>query len=97
MANSQTSVDQMSNLLTSGPAEHTQLHVPLSRGAVSNVSLARTDVLSYVEPLPLNQLVCHSTHIVRSWPAARRDELLAVAYRDMAVTRRNMADITPLP
>ena len=94
MANSQTPVDQMTDLLTSGPAEHAQLHVPLSRGAVSDVSLASTDLLSYVEPLPLNQLICHSTCTVRSWPAARRDELLAVAYRDMAVARRNMADLT---
>ena len=57
MANSQTPVDQMTDLLTSGPAEHTQFHVPFSRGAVSNVSLA-------------------------------------VAYRDMAVACRNMADLT---
>ena len=31
---------------------------------------------------------------MQSWPAARRDELLPVAYRDMAVARRNMADLT---
>ena len=94
MANSQAPVDQMTNLLTTGPSEHAQLHAPFSRGAVSNVSLASTDLLSHVEPLPLNQLVCHSTRTVRSWPADRRNELLAVAYRDMAVDRRNMADLT---
>ena len=94
MASSQTPVDQMTDLLTSGSAENTQLHVPLSRWAVSSVSLASTDLLSYVEPLPLNQLVCHSACTVWSWPAARRDELLAVAYCDMAVPRRNMADLT---
>ena len=59
---------------------------------MSNVSLASTDLLSHVEPLPLNQLICHSA--VRSWPAARRDDLLAVDYRDMAVARRNMAELT---
>ena len=61
---------------------------------MSNVSLASTDLLSYVEPLPLNQLVCHSAATVRLWTADRREELLAIAYRDMAVARRNMADLT---
>ena len=93
MANSQSPVEQMQDLLTS-ESDQTQLHVPLSRGAVSNVSLASTDLLSHVEPLPLNQLVCHSAATVRLWPAARREELLAVAYRDMAVARMNMADLT---
>ena len=36
----------------------------------------------------------HSADSVRSWPAAARDELLAVAHRDMAVVRRNLADLT---
>ena len=58
------------------------------------MSLANTDLLSHVKPLLLNQLVCHSASTVRSWLAATRDELLAVAYRDMAVARRNMADLT---
>ena len=31
---------------------------------------------------------------MRSWPAAARDELLAVAHRDLAVARRNVADFT---
>ena len=61
-------------------------------GAVSSVSLASTDLLYYIEPLPLDQLVCHST--VRSWPTAAREELFAVAHRDMMVARRNMADLT---
>ena len=83
MANSQSPVEQMTDLLSS-ESERTQLHVPLSRGAVSNVSLASTDLLSHVEPLPLNQLICHSADTVRSWPA----------YRDMVVARRNMAELT---
>ena len=64
--------------------------MPLARGAVSRVSLASTDLLYYVEPLPLDQLVCHSADTVLSWPAAARDELLAVAHRDIAVARRNL-------
>ena len=47
-----------------------------------------------MEPLPLNQLICHSAATVRSWPATHQNYLLAVAYRDMAVARRNMADLT---
>ena len=58
------------------------------------MSLASSDLLSYVEPLPLDQLVFHSADTVRSWPAAARDELLAVAHRDMAVARRNLVDLT---
>ena len=61
--------------------------MPLARGAVSSVSLSSTDLLYYVEPLPLDQLVCHSADTVRSWPAAARN-------RDMAVARKNMADLT---
>ena len=36
----------------------------------------------------------HSADTVRSWPAAARDELIAVAHRGMAVARRNFADLT---
>ena len=92
MASSQSPVEQMTDLLSS-ESDRTQLHVPLSRGAVSNVSLAITDLLSHVEPLPLNQLICHSAATVCSWPDSRREDLLA-AYRDMAVARRNMAELT---
>ena len=80
--------------LQTGPFDPPHYHVPLARGAVSSVSLASTDLLYYIEPLPLDQLVCHSARTVRSWPAAAHDELLAVAHRDMAVARRNMADVT---
>ena len=80
--------------LQSGPFDQPQCYLPLARGAVSSVSLASSDLLAYVEPLPLDQLMFHSADTVRSWPAAARDELLAVAHRDMAVARRNLVDIT---
>ena len=80
--------------LQSGPFDQPQCYLPLARGAVSSVSLASSDLLSYVEPLPLDQLVFHSTDTVRSSPAAARNELLAVAHRDLAVARRNLADLT---
>ena len=80
--------------LQSGPFDQPQSYLPLARGGVSSVSLASSDLLSYVEPLPLDQLVFHSADTVRSWPAVARDEFLAVAHRDMVVARRNLADLT---
>ena len=44
--------------LQSGPFDPPQSYVPLARAAVSSVSLASTDLFYYVEPLPLDQLVC---------------------------------------
>ena len=38
--------------------------------------------------------MCHSVSTVWSWPTAAREELLAVAHRDMAVARRNLTDLT---
>ena len=92
-ADPQSPVKQMTDLISSG-SDHTQFCAPISRGAVSNFSLASTNLLTHVEPLPLNQLICHSAATVQSWPAANRNDLLAVAYRDLAVARRNMADLT---
>ena len=80
--------------LQSGPFDQPQCYLPLARGAVSSVSLASSDLLSHVEPLPLDQLVFHSADTVRSGPVAARNELLAVAHRDIAVARRNLADLT---
>ena len=80
--------------LQAGPFDPPHCHVPLARGAVSSVLLASTDLLDYIEPQPLDQLVCHSARTVRSWPATACDELLAVAHRDMAMARINMEDLT---
>ena len=80
--------------LQSGPFDQPQCYLSIARGAVSSVSLASSDLLSYVEPLPLDQLVFHSADTVRYWPVAARNELLVVAHRDMVVARRNLADLT---
>ena len=80
--------------LQTGPFDPPHCHVPLTRGAVSSVYIASTDLLYYVEPLPLDHLVCHITLTVRSWPTVAREELLAVAHRDMVVARRNVAVLT---
>ena len=80
--------------LQSGPLDHPQLHVPLSRGAVSSVPICSTYLLYYVEPLPLDQMLNHDVQAVRDWPEATRNKLLAVAHRDVAISRRNLADMT---
>ena len=67
---------------------------PYPGGAVSSVSLGSTDLLYYVEPLPLDQMLYHDVQAVRAWPDSARDELLAVAQRDGAVARQNLADMT---
>ena len=38
--------------------------------------------------------MCHTPSSVQSWPTTARDEILAVAHRDLAVARRNMAEFT---
>ena len=80
--------------LQTGPGEHAHLHVHQSRGAVSSVSIASTDLLYYVEPLPLDQFILHDTQTVRNWPDNARNELFAVARRDIAVARRNLTSLT---
>ena len=71
--------------MQSGPVDQSQLHVPLTRGAVSSVYIGSTDLLYYVEPLPLDLMLYHDVQAVRVWPEAAHDELLAVAHRDVAV------------
>ena len=82
------------SFLQTGPVEHPHVHVLQSRGAVSSVSIASTDLLYYVEPLPLDQFIYHDTQTVRTWPETAREELFAVAHRDIAVARRNLASLT---
>ena len=65
--------------LQTGPFDPPHCHVPLTRGAVSSVSITSTDLLYYVEPLPLDQLVCHSAHTVWSWPTVAREEIWRIS------------------
>ena len=81
------------SFLQSGSADRPQLHVPLSREAVSSVCLGSHDLLNYVEPLPLDQMLYHDVQAVRAWPVAC-DELMAVAQRDVAVARQNVPEMT---
>ena len=78
------------SFLQTGPVEHPHVHVLHSRGAVSSVSIASTDLLYYVEPLPLDRFIYHDTQTVCTWPETAREELFTVARRDIAVARRNL-------
>ena len=51
-------------VLESGQLVPPQCHMPLARGAVSSASIASTDLQSFVEPLPLDQLLCHTPRSV---------------------------------
>ena len=57
-------------VLQSGPLVPPQCHMPLARGAVSSALIASTELQSFVEPLPLDQLMCHTPRSVQSWPTA---------------------------
>ena len=81
-------------VLESGHLVATQCHVPLARGAVSGSSIASLELQEFVELLPLDQLICHTPVAIQAWPTAAREEVLAVAHRDLAVARRNVADST---
>ena len=61
---------------------------------MAGISLASTDLLLHVEPLPMEQLILHDMATVCSWPNGARGELFAVARRDIAVARRNLARLT---
>ena len=42
----------------------------------------------------MDQLLYHEVQAVRAWPESARSELLAVAQRDVAVARQNLAELT---
>ena len=69
-------------------------HMLPSRAAVPGLCIASTDLLSYIDPLPMDWLDLHSARAVRDWPSADREQLLVVAHRDLHVTRRNVAELT---
>ena len=80
--------------LQTSPGEDVRVHNIQHRGAVAGISLASTDLLLHVEPLPMEQLILHDMATVCSWPNSARGELFAVARRDIAVARRNLACLT---
>ena len=69
-------------------------HIPIARGAVNYTSIASLDLQTFIDPLPLDQLLCYSPSTVYSWPAEDRGQILAVANRDRTIARRNLAELT---
>ena len=69
-------------------------YIPIARGAVNFTSIASLDLQTFIDPLPLDQLICYSAETVQSWPSEDREQILAVAGRDLSVARRNLAELT---
>ena len=82
------------SFLQTAPGEDVQVHNFQHRGAVASISIASTDLLLHVGPLPMEPLILHDTPTVCGWPNSARGELFAVARRDIAVARRNLASMT---
>ena len=64
-----------------------------SRPAVPDLCIASSSLLSVMDPLPMDRLSRHTVAEIRSWPAADRHDLLAVANRDVRVARQNIAEL----
>ena len=79
------------SFLQTEPGDDVQVYNPQHRGAVASISIASTDLLLHVGPLPMEQLILHNTQTVCGWPGSARS---AVARRDIAVARRNLASMT---
>ena len=82
------------SFLQTAPGEDVQVHNPQHRGAVARISIASTDILLHVVPLPMDQLILHDTQTVFGWPNSAQSELFEVARCDIAVARRNLASMT---
>ena len=91
---SSTSNNRSLAVMEASTIEAPYCHIPIDRGAVSYTSIASLDLQKCIDPLPLDQLLCYSSSTVHSWPAEDRDQILAVANRDIAIARRNLAELT---
>ena len=70
----------------------TPQHV-MSRPAVPDLCIASTNLLSLIDPLPMDRMSRHTVAAVCSWPAVDRHHILAVANRDVRVARQNLAEL----
>ena len=91
---SSTSNNRSLAVMEASRLESPHCHLPLARGAVTNTSISSFDLQTFIDPLPLDQLLCHSPSTVHSWPAEHREQILAVANRDMVIARKNVADLS---
>ena len=65
-----------------------------SRAAVPGMCITSTDLLSFIDLLPMDRLALHDSRTIRDWPAEDRNQLLAVAHHDLHVAHRNVSDLT---
>ena len=70
----------------------TPQHV-MSRPVVPDLCIASMNLLSLIDPLPMDRLSRHTVAAVCSWPAVDRHHILAVANRDVQVARHNLAEL----
>ena len=70
----------------------TPQHV-MSRPAVPDLCIASSNLLSLLDPLPMDRLSRHTVAAISSWPEADRHNILAVANRDIRVARQNLAEL----
>ena len=85
-------VESLSPLIISSATPPPVVDAPFRSITPNNRSL--TYLQSGPFDLPQSYVPLARGAVSSAWPAAARDELLAVAHRDMAVARQNMADLT---
>ena len=64
-----------------------------SRPSVPDLCIASANLLSLIDPLPMDRLSRHTVAAICSWPAVDRHHILAVANRDVRVARQNLAEL----
>ena len=69
-------------------------HVLTSCAVVPGMCIASTDLLSFIDPLPMDRLALFDNNTVCDWPGEDRHQLLAVAHRDLHIACRNVTDLT---
>ena len=55
--------------LETGAPESPHVHTVSSRAAVPGTCVASEDLLSYIDPLPMDRLILHDAQAVRGWPS----------------------------
>ena len=58
-----------------------------------DLCIASSNLLSVVDPLLLDWLSRHTVAAIRSWPTTDHRHILAVASRDIRVSRQNLAEL----
>ena len=65
----------------------------MSRPAVPNLCIASTNLLSLIDPLPMDRLSRHTVAAVCSWPDVDHHHILAVTNRDVRVAQQNLVEL----